>query len=943
MVTTAGRAVTQASPLQRWLSILVILGSMAAGATAGRALAQTATLQTSTVEVLALVDRGSVFRLYFNNTWSDPQTARIRPGEWTVYRFAAPSRLTALRFDPADAANAHVLVKSVTVRSGDRAVAIAPADLERWLRTDLIATYDATTATIQIATQQRASYLMGGVDVDLTRQSNPLLRHFRLNAITLLWCAFLVGASALVLSIGVRDVPVAVAIAATIGAAVTLAYYAAPRVLVWSPPPADVSLTVGLESFFGLSKAAELRAVNVAVLSGAALALGCGWLLRRFVAARAPAALVSRPTGLTDVLLLAACLLVFALGALPAATELQRVALSVHHSDDFDGINFLLWQYLHSIGSLPWRDYWFPYSGMYDSLAPLWPDITIRWSHGVLLAAVMLVTVFLVVRRSWIAAVAASTVWIYLDAMGLFVAGSSLRYFLSASLVVVAAVALKHRHDWAGAALGVWAFYVFQEEVSQAVYAAPALLLMGAAAVASAPAGVSRVKVIRQLLVASAAFGVCAAVMIASLVRHGQLQQWWEFVTTVGVMSNYSGWPSDIPSWFTAPDAPDRFFVFITIVLIVGGLLQAVWTRFNDLYLLVPAGFGLVSLMLLQKQVIRPGIEGQLLAVPVLGLALLVTQQLQQRPARLRYTAWLTFSTVTLVTCFTYSVPTERDKASSYLDITSGLVPDLQRTLSMDEAWRRARESYFSPSSVTFGTLSGDEFGSRVHALTGLAPSESVFVLGDHANIYLALRRPVAFYPNFYNQSPIFSQQKTLAWVHERDPKVLFWDSADKIFDGVPNPVRVPLLYNYAITQFVPLGTVENFEVLRRRRAAEPIALDYWRAKLGTSLDLGYIPANSRALVEAREGGTHRMRYLVARVASPVEAATYSLSLQLAGGPYVVQFKGRAGVTDYPIALERLPFAAADQAMGAPTQVLSADRGVTPAIMTLEFSTERLY
>ncbi len=43
------------------------------------------------------------------------------------------------------------------------------------------------------------------------------------------------------------------------------------------------------------------------------------------------------------------------------------------------------------------------------------------------------------------------------------------------------------------------------------------------------------------------------------------------------------------------------------------------------------------------------------------------------------------------------------------------------------------------------------------------------------------------------------------------------------IFDAVPNPVRVPLLYQWALLHLVPERRIGHFEILRPRRLREPI------------------------------------------------------------------------------------------------------------------------
>jgi hypothetical protein len=885
-----------------------------------------------------------MFRLYYNNTWSDPQVASITAGEWTVYRFPVPSRLTALRLDPSDEAGAHAVVKNVIVKSGNSSASVAAQDLQHWLQSDLDVHYDPATLAAVITTRQRAGYLMSSVDIDLTRQTLPLLTHFRLNAISLLWCGLLLGSALLLSSSTLRDLRVAAGIALIVLASVAVAHDVAPRVLKWPAPAPDVSLTVGHESYFGQSKAAELRAMNAGIGAAVTLAIALGWLLRRRVSSQ-PIPSSSQPQVFrrADVIFIAICLLVFAVGSLPAATDLYRLALNPQHRTDFDSLAVLTWEYEHARGFLPWRDYWFPYSGMYDQLAPLYPDLTVNWVHTVLLFAVLLTSSFVVTGRRKPAVLALSAVWIYLEATGVLAPGASARYFLGVSVIVLAAAALNQKALWLSAGFGLWVTYVLQQEVSQLVYAAPGAAVLIAASVVRSTREESRRPMIYNFAAAAGACVLATSVFLLSLARHEQIAEWWEFVTTVDVVSNYSGWPANVTSWFSIPATLDQFVVLLTILLLVGGVLQALWTRFSDVDLLVPLAVGCLSLMLLQKQTIRPGIEVQILAVPVLGLGLLIIQQLRLRPAAGRPTALSAFSAAFVVSCFTWSVPSNWDRVARYLDITSGLLPDLEYTLGAAHEWKTARERFFAPASLVGATIRGDQLAAQIRDLTQLTDEDNIFVLGDRADVYIALRRAPAFYPNIYNQSPLFCQRKTIAWIHTNSPKYLIWDPDEKFFDEVPNLVRVPLLYNYAVARFVPLGVIDEYDVLRLRRGDEPPALAYWRDKLGAAIDLGSIPALSTALAKATAGGRYQMRYLIVRPSPPVDGFVYSIVVQLAGEPYTVYFRGRRDVNEYAIALDRLPFAQIGDEFGRPPTVDSVPSGVSAEIRTLRFPRQRLY
>jgi hypothetical protein len=921
--------------------LLALIGSLALGGVAGRGLATSATSRTAFAEVTANVDRGSVFRLYFNNTWSEPQDAAIQPGQWVVYRFPVPGRLTALRFDPSDQAEAHARIRTVTIRSNTRTASITGREIQRWLREGVDVRFDPVAGETQVSSQRATGYLMGTVDIDVSDVRVPILKYFRLDAITLLWCGLVSGIALVLLSIPRNQWPSAAWIGCAIFASVAVAYQTAPWFLKWPGGLEDVSETIGHESFFGQSKIVEVRAAGAAFAVAVVSALLVGLLTPRRVTNGAPPSVSARPRfSAVDVAFLAGFALLLAIGAVPTAVSFHGMALSPHHDVTFDAQNFLTWRYLHALGALPWRDYWFPYSGMNDQLAPLYPEMTLRWAHLVLLFTVLLSAGYIVVERRKGAVLALGAVWFYLEAVGLITPGATGRYGLSLSVVLLGAVVLTDGRLWIAAAFGVWVAYVFVQEMSQDFYAVPPVVLLITASLLSSS---SPRTILRRLMVAALGFVAVVVPFLIGLARHGQLAQWWQFVSTLDLISNYSATPAAINFWFSFPRSIDQFLVFITILAVAASAFQAASDRFADTRRLVPAALGLLSVMLLQKQILRPGMAPQVLTFPALALALLAVQQADNLAATARCRAWMAFSATLIVTCFTMSLPTTRTQAAQFVDIFSGVGADLRYSLFAGSRWTAARHSYFSPASVTFSGLRGDDVAARVQLLTGLKATESVFVLGNNSDLYMVLQRPVAFHPNLYNQSPLQEQRLSLAWIRDHDPHYLIWEPAERSFDDVPNPVRVPLIYNYATAQFVRLGVVGKFEILRRRRSDEPPDVGYWLEKLGASIELGYIPATSRALSSTAEGGDHRLPYLIVRLPSIEEGATYTAVIRLAGAPYSVRFTGRAGIATYPIALGRLPLAEAGNMLGQPLSVESLPAGATAEIKELRFSKEPLY
>ena len=76
----------------------------------------------ATLELEARISGGDRLRIYQNAQWSEPQDVKISPGQWTVYRFVVPSRLTVLRIDPSDVDGAEMLIRGIRLRASNGAV-----------------------------------------------------------------------------------------------------------------------------------------------------------------------------------------------------------------------------------------------------------------------------------------------------------------------------------------------------------------------------------------------------------------------------------------------------------------------------------------------------------------------------------------------------------------------------------------------------------------------------------------------------------------------------------------------------------------------------------------------------------------------------------------------------------------------------------------------------
>ena len=182
--------------------------------------------------------------------------------------------------------------------------------------------------------------------------------------------------------------------------------------------------------------------------------------------------------------------------------------------------------------------------------------------------------------------------------------------------------------------------------------------------------------------------------------------------------------------------------------------------------------------------------------------------------------------------------------------------------------------------------------------------------LGDAQLLYVLLNKDPPYQIEPYDSSPIAEQREVLQRLEKARPPFMIWNrNVLPYTDPVPYPVRAPLLYAYAVRNYVPRWQSPEFDILRERRPGEAIPGEYWHRTLGRSLKLGYIPSYSRALnAEACSGGPDCTSYVVAEGRAPVKGKSVRVAFRGGKRTYWLIFRQRDGVRSYPVPLDRLWF-----------------------------------
>ena len=189
----------------------------------------------------------------------------------------------------------------------------------------------------------------------------------------------------------------------------------------------------------------------------------------------------------------------------------------------------------------------------------------------------------------------------------------------------------------------------------------------------------------------------------------------------------------------------------------------------------------------------------------------------------------------------------------------------------------------------------------RVLAPLTKGAHHDLYVLGDVPTLYLMLDQEVPWEINLYNSSPIEDQRRVVAWIQSHRPRYVVLDGRQKeYFDGVPNSVRVPLLYQDVIEHYGYVRSIGSFDILKRAAHPSP---SFWQSRLGGTIALGSVIESmpqSPPTVPVSKPSLLRVT-----VADP-RGAPVTIPLAFGGVRVAVSFATEPGRSSYEVPLNRL-------------------------------------
>jgi hypothetical protein len=229
------------------------------------------------------------------------------------------------------------------------------------------------------------------------------------------------------------------------------------------------------------------------------------------------------------------------------------------------------------------------------------------------------------------------------------------------------------------------------------------------------------------------------------------------------------------------------------------------------------------------------------------------------------------------------------------------------------------------------------DLANAIKPLIGRSTS-NVYVLGDAEIEYILLNQRPPWEINLFNASPIGDQRHVVAWLDDYRPAVVI-DAPNLVTDGVPMPVRVPLIYQQIVATYEPERVVAGYEVLRRMRVGERPAAQFWLKTLGDVLDLGAIP-DSESPIPRVEAGNEQTPVLHMRTKRGMTAGLVGVPLAFGKSVVTVEFQLTPGRTTYEIPVDRLwPWGLSHQVK----IVGAASRGSFATLSSGSMPSSRLY
>ena len=846
------------------------------------------------VDVDLTVSAGTTVALFVNDLARPPQVLPLVPGERHTYRFEGiVENITMLRVDPTDVSGATIDFHSITVVGADGIQAqFSPQALAGWASSALTR-LGVDAAALHLTSTTADPILTASMAIPVGRRSGAMTRWlpmvnvpdigWRLAAASL---ALLVAAAALD---PVRRLYLPIA-AAAIGLVVAVLALA-PRL---PDGPASAAIAVSRATFLGQSTRPALIATLILITGAALIGAAAARLDRRKRESEVDSPRPAIPVwqGIVGVLLVA-------VAVSPDLRDWAAAASTRQYVPHWDSDNLVYWAYTIQRGKLPLRDFWYPYGGaaFFDLAYPV--GATLQWLYNTALFGAFAAS--FARWRGFIAALVATSLLVLGHSLGMFPGIE--RYLLAVNVILAYLVMDREGTHWSTRVVfWIAAALLLLGEPPQLAYAAIPIALMIGTDVArhwrTAPS--IRDWLIRRLVLD---FGVLVALSVMGcvlLALSGQLRGFLGFYGRLGDVVAYSTWPTGLPELkrfdFSAPTVS---LACATVLMAIGAYEHVAGGR--RVYGDVLAGLGIVTLMVLQKHFLR-WMDDQLYVLTVVGILALGWGW----PGRRRVADYVAIGAIFGALAAALLVKPSLPATAAFLARSPLRALSDFQVLTVERASAgRVNAARFAPDRFTM-FLSERKAVAMLRARSGATGDVRVFALTDNPVLYILTGQPTVWMSNLYNASPVYEQAAVVQWIEQDKPPYAIFDPDRLSFDNFQMPVRVPLVFSEVVSAYVPLDVADRLQILRRRASGEPIALAYWRERLGSNNDVGRLASISSFAGASSCSST--CGDLLEVQLPPGGSGPVSIPMTVNGLPFSVSFTRMPDETAYDVLLDRVWF-----------------------------------
>jgi hypothetical protein len=825
------------------------------------------------IQVDLKASSGSRLALHHNDSGGIPQTRLIQPGERVLYRFDGPSGdLEHARVEIEDATGGELVFYGIrVVDEHDHVLSEStPFHLTFWSAQSLKSRgatqeFYALGATASPAALEAPwvvsapSRLPGFLDSAVRALKDPN-RRLRVSLITL-------ALSAVLLSLLSRRRRPAAAVALIAVPAVVLVF---DFVLSHPRGVAPASEALGRSTYLNLSMPTNVRAIwamyAVGLLIAAVGAVVTTWWWRRS-GGRSPRGDEQAPSGARRLLDVVAVVVV-AIAAVgyfaPDLSSVLHYATTWTYPPGWDAENILAWNEFSGRGLVPMKDFWYPYGNFWLFHAAMLKGVIALAIYQLVLFAGFWWVFWVVAGRRLVPASAA--------ALGLLAAQPIVYEFARYGLGLLIALAyacidpharrIREEPRLVFAALTTLGLFFDPVLVGYAAFGVAALLAVDLAKEWRLGAGWWA-----RRLAADFALPVVGLILVAVvLLARGQLAAFVDLYTSLGLHAVYSAEPTVMMAGLrTAFDLTTMVAWIPAVLFSVGLFIRLVSDRGSSGYMLGSGliVIGAVALPLLLKHSLRT-IAPQLLLFPVVATILLLLWG-SLRPSR-----WYAVGALSgLATAALIGFGGPEHVVDRVRELPGRVYDDARIVLTDREARDQARAARFA--DARFAAYPEEmKVASALRERPRPRDDTDVYVLGDAPVIYSLLRQRPPWQIVLYDASPLDEQRRVVEWIEEERPRYVVLDRVNSVFDGVPQSIRTPLIFQHVIEHYAFAFRLGAYDVLVRSDKVDPNER-YWPAALAGEINLGSIPeVSSYETIEPCARGDHDCGlFLVAQAPGP--------------------------------------------------------------------------